>query len=197
MRAVTLGSWSLLALFFGLAALGPGEWGPPAASADDKKGELKAGEAAPEIEGKDLDGKDRKLSDYRGKVVLLAFWFRSCGPCLADVPRYRALLERHKGKPFMVLGVNSDDDREAAQKAAAKEHVTWPSFWDGANGPVVKRWQVDAWPAVYLLDQKGVIRYGPDHLRRVSVREGPDGKLVQFEYLDDAVNHLLEPALEK
>jgi peroxiredoxin len=158
---------------------------------------MKIGELAPEIEGKSLDGKAMKLSDFRGKVVLLVFWFKSCGPCLADVPQHRALVERHKGKPFVILGINSDDDGEAARKVAAKEGMTWPSFWDGDHGPIVKRWQVRAWPTMYLLDEKGVIRYGGDYLLRIGTRNGPDGKPIQFWRLDEAVEDLLKDTSNK
>ena len=159
--------------------------------------EMKVGEVAPSIEGTSLDGTEMKLSDFRGKVVLLVFWFRSCGPCLAEVPHLEALIERHKGKPFAVLGVNSDDDREAAREVAAKEGMTWPSIGDGDNGPIAKEWRVEAWPTMYLLDEKGAIRYGPDHLRRIGTRTGPDGKPVQFRRLDEAVDQILKESSRK
>jgi peroxiredoxin len=153
--------------------------------------EIKVGDVAPSIEGTSLDGKEMKLSDFRGKVVLLVFWFKSCGPCLAEVPHLQALVERHKDKPFVIVGVNNDDDGEAAREVAAKEGMTWPSFADGNNGPIVKQWQVDAWPTKYLLDDQGVIRYGNDSLSRTSVRKGPAGKFVQFWRLDDSVEEIL------
>src|SRR5262249_21297299 len=122
---------------------------------------LGIGKVAPDIEGEDLDGKRMKLSDYRTKVVLVCFWGKWCGFCMADIPQERSLVQRLEGKPFVIVGVNSDADREAAQKVCAEKGMSWRSFWDGGStsGPVASRWNVQSWPTLYLLDGKGVIRY--------------------------------------
>lgn len=114
---------------------------------------------APEIEGVDLNGQKMKLSDYRGKVVVLTFWGTWCSACMEMVPDERKLAERMSGKPFALIGVNSDDDLAKVKRSAEKEHITWPSFRDGNSGPIAKAWNVQSWPAVYVLDRKGVIRY--------------------------------------
>jgi thiol-disulfide isomerase/thioredoxin len=69
---------------------------------------LRIGKQAPDIIGEDLSGARFKLSDYRGKVVLLVFWASWCGPCIASVPHEKELVERFKGRPFAVIGVNAD-----------------------------------------------------------------------------------------
>jgi RNA polymerase sigma factor (sigma-70 family) len=121
---------------------------------------LGVGREAPEIQGEDMDGRPLKLSDYRGKVVVLIFWGTWCGPCMAMVPEERQLAERLAGKPFALLGVNSDKDAAKVKEAAAGEKMTWPSFRDGApRGPIATAWNVHSWPAVYVLDTKGVVRY--------------------------------------
>jgi thiol-disulfide isomerase/thioredoxin len=122
---------------------------------------LRVGQVAPEIKGEDLDGTPLKLSDYRGKVFLLVFWASWCGPCVADVPHEKALVEHFKGRPFAVVGVNGDRSKPDAQKAVAEHEIPWRSFWDGdkgPNGPIALTWNVQGWPTVYVLDQKGVIR---------------------------------------
>ena len=70
--------------------------------------ELAIGKLAPEIVGNDVDGKPLKLSDYRGKVIVLVFWASWCGPCMEQVPHEVALAKRLAGKPFTILGVNMD-----------------------------------------------------------------------------------------
>ncbi len=121
---------------------------------------LGVGKEAPEIEGEDLDGRKMKLSDYRGKVVVLTFWGTWCGPCMQMVPDERKLLARLAGKPFALVGVNSDTDRARLKAAVEEERITWRSFQDGpAPSPIAKAWNVHSWPAVYVLDRKGVIRY--------------------------------------
>jgi peroxiredoxin len=121
---------------------------------------LGVGKEAPEIEGADLDGREMKLSDYRGKVVVLTFWGTWCGPCMRMVPDERKLLARLAGKPFALVGVNSDTDQARLRAAVEKEGITWRSFRDGpAPSPIAKAWNVHSWPAVYVLDRQGVIRY--------------------------------------
>jgi AhpC/TSA family len=74
------------------------------------------GKRAPEIEGQDLDGKKLKLSNFKGKVVVLVSWATWCAPCMAMVPHERELVKRLDGKPFALLGVNCDGDREKARR---------------------------------------------------------------------------------
>lgn len=139
---------------------------------------LAVGMAAPDIVGEDLDGAPLRLSDYRGKVVVLTFWAGWCGPCLAMIPDEKALAARMAGRPFALVGCNGDDDRDAARRAAAKAGVTWRSWWDaGDRGPIVRRWNVMAWPTTYVLDAGGVIRF----------------KNVRGKEIDAAVDALMGP----
>jgi peroxiredoxin len=123
---------------------------------------LRVGKVAPDIEADDLDGRRFKLSENRGKVVVLVFWAAWCAPCMAQVPHERELAARMKDRPFVIIGVNGDPTKKAAQKAVADHKINWRSFWD-SDGPVAKAWNVTSWPTVYVLDAKGVI-----HVRQVS-----------------------------
>ena len=139
---------------------------------------LSIGKAAPEIEGEDLDGKPFKLSDYRGKVVVLDFWGNWRG-LRAMYPHERSLVKRTEGKPFALLGINSDADKDALKKVLVKEEITWRSWWNGpkgTSGPLSEKWNVNSWPTTYVLDAKGVIRY----------------KNVRGEKMDEAVDALLK-----
>jgi thiol-disulfide isomerase/thioredoxin len=161
---------------------------------------LGLGKTAPEIEGEDIGGKGMKLTDFRGKVVLVVFWGTWCGACMADVPDHQALLKRLEGKPFAIVGIDSEErDREAVQKVCTDKAITWRSFWDGdiTKTAIASRWNVNAWPTLYLLDSKGVIRYKGEYLRSSSSRENKEGKLEQFRYLDDAVDALLKEITPK
>jgi peroxiredoxin len=126
---------------------------------------LAVGQKAPEIEGRDVDGNPFKLSDYRGRVVLLTFSGNWCGPCRAMYPDERALVQRLKGRPFALLSVNTDQDRETLRKSISQGEITWRCWWEsGVEGPICSQWLIEGFPQVYLLDHKGVIRsYGlPD-----------------------------------
>ena len=93
---------------------------------------LAVGKSAPEIKGADVHGKALALSDYRGKVVALVFWGTWCGPCMREVPREKALVERMKARPFAMLGDHSDADAGVARKVMEAEGITGPT---GTTGP--------------------------------------------------------------
>jgi thiol-disulfide isomerase/thioredoxin len=123
-------------------------------------GHLAVGKVAPEVEGEDLDGRKLRLSDFRGKVVVLTFWASWCAPCMRMVPQERALVDRLKDKPFACIGVNGDSDRVALKAVREQQGITWPSFWSGGPaGPIPTAWNVRYWPTVYVLDPEGKIRF--------------------------------------
>ena len=76
-------------------------------------------------------------------------------------PHERSLVTKMAGKDFVLLGVNSDKDRQALKPILVKENITWRSFWNGGstNGPISNEWGVRSWPTIYVLDAKGVIRF--------------------------------------
>ena len=75
-------------------------------------------------------------------------------------PHERSLVKKLQGKPFTLLGINTDISRRRAQKAVAQQHLTWPSWFDGSTrGPINTLYDTDHWPTIYVLDAKGVIRF--------------------------------------
>src|SRR5437016_801964 len=93
-------------------------------------------------------------------------------------PHERSLVEKLQGRPFVILGVNSDASRELVKSVSEKEKLTWRSFWDGGStdGPIARRWNVPGWPTLYLIDHAGTIVrqvVGPqdDELIEVKVKE--------------------------
>lgn len=95
---------------------------------------------------------------------MLDFWTSFCKPCLALVPHTRALLDDLEGEPVTFLGVNGDAKRQLGLRTAVRTGMSWPSVWDGTNGPtgpIATAYHVPAigWPAVVVLDARGRIRY--------------------------------------
>ena len=125
------------------------------------------GEPAPEISGVDLDGKPMKLSDYRGKVVLLSFWAMWCASCVEFIPHEKAIAKRFEAEPFAILGVNGDSDLEKAKAGVTQHGIPWRSFRDEhAEEPKIsKAWSVRGWPKTYLIDREGIIRKRWYHYR--------------------------------
>ncbi len=73
-------------------------------------------------------------------------------------PAERSLVKRFEGRPFAIVGVNSDQTRELVKKAQETEKITWRSFYDGNQGPIADAYNIVGWPTVFILDHKGVIR---------------------------------------
>jgi len=77
-------------------------------------------------------------------------------------PHERSLVKRLENKPFALIGVNSDRDKEKLKEQNEKQQITWRSFWngpEGTGGPISKQWNVSGWPTLYIIDDKGVIRH--------------------------------------
>ena len=120
---------------------------------------INVGNAVPEVEGTDLEGKKVKLSSLKGKVVLLDFWATWCGPCRAMIPHEREMVEKLKDKPFVLLSVSADEEKGDLAEFLSSEKMPWLHWWDGAKGPLTKMFKVKAFPTLYLIDAKGVIRH--------------------------------------
>ena len=95
-------------------------------------------------------------------------------------PHERSLVKRLEGKPFALLGVNSDP-KDRVRQAMKKENITWRSWWDGGNteGPIAKAWNVSGWPTIYVLDAKGVIRH--KNVREQEMDKAVDALLKELE----------------
>lgn len=96
-------------------------------------------------------------------------------------PHERSLVKRLADKPFALLGINSDANRDELRKTMEKENITWRSWWDGGNtnGPIAKKWNVHGWPTIYVLDDKGIIRF--KNVRGDSMDRAVDTLLKEME----------------
>jgi len=119
---------------------------------------VRVGNIAPEIKAEDASGVKMELSQYKGKVVLLSFWASWCGPCKELLPYEKQLAKQFEGKPFVLLGVNSDIEKNALVKAQQQFGMTWPSFWDGL-GIINREWDIEFLPMLILIDERGIIRF--------------------------------------
>src|SRR5262245_13375303 len=75
-------------------------------------------------------------------------------------PHERSLVARLNNKPFALLGINTDRDLNKVKEDNQKENISWRSWYDGSTGgPICTKYRVRAFPTIYVLDHKGVIRY--------------------------------------
>lgn len=121
---------------------------------------MKEGSLAPEIEMRDKDGNIRKLSDLRGKVVLIDFWASWCGPCRAELPNVVRLYNKYHDKGFDIYSVSLDKDRNAWLQAIQNTGQVWPNHvsdlqgWTSSGG---RTYGVSSIPHTVLIDRKGRI----------------------------------------
>jgi hypothetical protein len=75
-------------------------------------------------------------------------------------PHERSLVKRLAGKPFALVGVNSDQTKEELKDALVKEQISWRSFWAGpGGGSIAQKYKIQGWPTLYVIDHKGAFRY--------------------------------------
>jgi peroxiredoxin len=116
------------------------------------------GGATPALELEDVDGKLHRLSDYRGKVVLLNFWATWCGPCREEMPSMEALRASLQGRPFVVLAINVGEGARVARGFGDKMSLQFPLLLD-RDTKTSKAWGARILPASFVLGPDGRIRY--------------------------------------
>jgi thioredoxin-like negative regulator of GroEL len=93
---------------------------------------------------------------------MLSFWGDWCPVCRTLFPHERSLVNKYAGRPFQLVGVNSDPNLVKLGPRLIEERINWRSFWNGPLGTsvgIAKQWQIQTWPTVVLIDETGVIRF--------------------------------------
>lgn len=116
------------------------------------------GKTAPDFTLRSNAGDNKKLSELRGKVVMLNFWATWCGPCRQEIPKLTELKSLHDEYDFELLGINIDEDRAKALRLAKKLSVNFPILFDESK-QVSKDYSIDAMPMTILIDRDGTVRY--------------------------------------
>jgi beta-lactamase regulating signal transducer with metallopeptidase domain/thiol-disulfide isomerase/thioredoxin len=118
---------------------------------------LDVGELVPDFVAQRLDGGSARMSDFRGKVVLLDFWATWCAPCVAEMPTLREIHQTHSSNPrFVLLSVSCDDDSTAAKKFVIEHRLPWQHLnVHGTQAGVPKDYTVRTLPASFLVGPNG------------------------------------------
>ncbi len=118
---------------------------------------------------KDMQGKQQRLQDYRGKWVLVNFWATWCPPCLQEVPDLISLHEAHKAIDLVVIGVALDSSEKSVKEFVAKQHISYPVVF-GDYDMAEQVGEVEALPTSYLYNPQGkLVSYQEGLLTRSSV----------------------------
>jgi peroxiredoxin len=128
------------------------------------------GHPAAEFEATDLKGKSHTLKDYKGKVVVLDFWYRGCGWCMRAMPQVKQVAAEFKGEPVAVIGMNTDHNDADARFVVDKLGLDYTTL--KIDHKVVQKYGVQGFPTMVIIDRQGNIHglhvgYTPNLQREV------------------------------
>jgi len=122
---------------------------------------LLPGSPAPDFEFQDVDGTTGRLTEYRGHFVLLDFWGTWCSPCVADLPKLRALNERFRDKGLKLLGINVADPSGVLSEFIKVNELTWRHVPSESTGGALQLYDVGSFPTYFLIAPDGSIAARP------------------------------------
>jgi thiol-disulfide isomerase/thioredoxin len=113
------------------------------------------GKPAPDWNLADLEGKKHSLKEYRGKVLVLDWWYKDCPWCMLAMPRLTEVAARYADRPVAILGMNVDRDTADARYAIEKMRPGYPSLLAGKD--LAKKYKVAGYPTLFIVDKKGKV----------------------------------------
>jgi peroxiredoxin len=133
---------------------------PVSRALPDRPG-LEVGQRAPDFSFVDFDGRRRRLSDFRGQIVLVDFWGTWCPGCVAHVGELAEAYRRLHGKGFEILGIHSGGKEDEVRRFAAGHGMTWPQTIETGEAirerPLQRLYRFLGAPNYFLLDRDGII----------------------------------------
>lgn len=130
--------------------------------------------AAPEFNLVDMNGKQHKLSDYRGKPVIVNFWATWCPPCREELPAMNRAWGEIKNQGIEMLAVNVGEDEDTIFSFMGDYPIDFTVLLD-ESGDIINEWPVKGVPTTFVVDPEGKLVY-----RAIGGREWDDDKLLDL-----------------
>jgi peroxiredoxin len=123
------------------------------------------GKDAPDFALKGLDGRNLRMSEFRGQVVLVNFWARWAGDSRQEMPALDRINTTYNRAGLVVLGVSVDEDLKRAREFADSMHVSYPILFD-TGSDIGRDYFLERMPVTVLVDRAGVVRYSSVGFKR-------------------------------
>ena len=145
---------------------------------------------APELDLRDMDGTRHRMSDYRGRVVIVNFWATWCPPCREEMPSMQRAYEQLREEGIQMLAINIGEDEDTVFAFTANYPVEFPLLLD-LDSATIRSWPVKGLPTTFVVDPQGRLAYqaigdrewdDPDLLATVrALKNEPDGSPLSVE----------------
>lgn len=166
----------------------------------DKNVGISIGKTAPDFELKSLDDKNVKLSDYKGKKVILNFWASWCAPCKEEMPLFEKIYRSNLDK-IVVVGVNLQESRENIENFIKKFDITFPILLD-PSAQVKEMYNVFTQPVTYFIDENGKIvdkKFGALTVEEIyekvgNIKRSAELRTDEINTLPDGTKYIIHPS---
>jgi len=118
---------------------------------------FRVGSVAPDFELLDYNGKQVKLSDFKGHPVMINFWLIGCPPCQAEMPNIMMAYHKYQSEGLMVIGINAWQDSAAVKKYIETYRYDWKMVLD-SGGKTAEAYAVNSYPTSFFVDWEGVVK---------------------------------------